>query len=116
MKKIVSLIFLSLVLTSCASSSTEEAFNDCPNLDLTSIAMDESSPEYFEEVAKLVEEATKSLVGKSEKNVEYCAAFDGLTYRVAARDGEFFALTMDYIPTRINVEIEKSVVTKISVG
>jgi len=117
LKKIIVLISLTFLLSSCSSSSTENTtFDNCPNLDLSVISSDENSPTYMDEVAKLVEETTRDLVGKSEKNVEYCASFEGLAYRVAARDGEFYALTMDYSPTRINVEIEKEVVTKINVG
>jgi len=117
LKKLIPIIALSFLLFSCTSSTSENtAFDNCPNLDLSVISSDENSPTYMDEVAKLVEESTKDLVGKSEKNVEYCAAFEGLAYRVAARDGEFYALTMDYSPTRINVEIEKEVVTKINVG
>ncbi len=117
LKKLITIISLSFLLSSCTSSRTENTtYDNCPNLDLTVISSDESSPTYMDEVAKLVEESTKDLVGKSEKNVEYCAAFEGLQYRVAARDGEYYALTMDYSPTRINVEIQKEIVTKINVG
>lgn len=117
MKKLFALLFTSILITSCSTPSNDEAtFDNCPNLDLSVITVDESSAEYMDEVAKLVQETTKDLVGKTEKNVEYCAAFEGLTYRVAARDGEFYALTMDYSPTRINVEIVKDIVTKINVG
>ncbi|MFM9129715.1 MAG: hypothetical protein ACKOMW_00425 [Actinomycetes bacterium] len=111
------IILLSLILTSCSTGVSEPTtFDNCPKLDLSTITVEENSAQYMDEVAKLVQESVKDLVGKSEKNVEYCAAFEGLTYRVAARDGEFYALTMDYSPTRINVEIEKEVVTNISVG
>ncbi|MEY2827717.1 MAG: hypothetical protein RLZZ183_836 [Actinomycetota bacterium] len=93
-------ILISLILAACSNGEVEQTTFD----------------NFMDEVAKLVEESTKDLVGKSEKNVEYCAAFEGLQYRVAARDGEFYALTMDYSPTRINVEIQKEIVTKINVG
>ena len=117
LKKLFTLSISLLLLTACSTGSKEQAtFDNCPNLDLSSITVDENSAEYMDEVAKLVQESVTNLVGKSEKNVEYCAAFEGLAYRVAARDGEFYALTMDYSPTRINVEIEKDIVTKISVG
>ena len=116
LKKLFSLIFLSLILTCCSTNSEPQSFDNCPDLDLSTITVDDNSAEYMDQVAKLVETSTKELVGKTEKNVEYCAAYEGLTYRIAARDGEFYALTMDYSPTRINVEIEKEIVTKISVG
>jgi len=117
LKKLIILTTSLLILTACSATSSEQTtFDNCPNLDLSTITVDDTSAQYMDEVAKLVQESTKELIGKSEKNVEYCAAFEGLAYRVAARDGEFYALTMDYSPTRINVEIEKDIVTKISVG
>ena len=117
LKKFIILTTSLLILTACSATSSEQTtFDNCPNLDLSTITVDDTSAEYMDEVAKLVQESTNELIGKSEKNVEYCAAFEGLAYRVAARDGEFFALTLDYSPTRINVEIEKDIVTKISVG
>lgn len=117
LKKFIILTTALLILTACSATSSEQTtFDNCPNLDLSTIAVDDTSAQYLDEVAKLVQESTNELIGKSEKNVEYCAAFEGLAYRVAARDGEFYALTMDYSPTRINVEIEKDIVTKISVG
>ncbi len=114
-KRIATFFASLLLLTSCASSSPQ-SFDNCPKLDLTSISSDPQSAQYFDEVAKLVGQTIKPLIGKTEKNVEYCASLEGLSYRVAARDGEFYALTMDYSPTRINVEIEKEKVIKISVG
>ena len=117
LKKFIILTTSSLILTACSATSGEQTtFDNCPNLDLSTITVDDTSAQYMDEVAKLVQESTNELIGKSEENVEYCAAFEGLAYRVAARDGEFYALTMDYSPTRINVEIEKDIVTKISVG
>lgn len=117
LKKFIILTTALLILTACSATSSEQTtFDNCPNLDLSTITVDDTSAQYMDEVAKLVQESTNELIGKSEKNVEYCAAFEGLAYRVAARDGEFYALTMDYSPTRINVEIEKDIVTKISVG
>lgn len=117
LKKFIILTTSLLILTACSATSSEQTtFDNCPNLDLSTITVDDTSAQYMDEVAKLVQESTNELIGKSEKNVEYCAAFEGLAYRVAARDGEFYALTMDYSPTRINVEIEKDIVTKISVG
>lgn len=114
-KRIATFYTCLLLLTSCANSSPQ-SFNNCPKLDLTTISSDPQSAQYFDEVAKLVEKTIKPLIGKTEKNVEYCASLEGLSYRVAARDGEFYALTMDYSPTRINVEIVKEKVIKISVG
>ncbi len=56
------------------------------------------------------------LIGFSEANAERCAEELGWAYRVGMRDGEYFALTMDYSLQRVTVEIENDVVVRISVG
>ena len=56
------------------------------------------------------------LLGFSEANAERCAVELGWAYRVGMRDGEYFALTMDYSLQRVTVEIENDVVVRISVG
>lgn len=53
----------------------------------------------------------QDLVGMSSEQAEACALEAGYTWRVYERDGEPFALTMDYRVTRINVKIERGVVT-----
>jgi hypothetical protein len=51
-----------------------------------------------------------------EQAAQTCVEDAQLIWRVIARDGEYFAVTLDYSPQRINVAIDKSVVTEISVG
>ncbi len=56
------------------------------------------------------------LIGFSEANAERCAEELGWAYRVGMRDGEYFALTMDFSLQRVTVEIENDLVVRISVG
>ena len=58
----------------------------------------------------------QTLLGLSEADAEAAAAGYAWGYRVVARDGEQFAITMDYSPTRVNVTIEAGVVTAVYVG
>jgi anti-sigma regulatory factor (Ser/Thr protein kinase) len=44
-----------------------------------------------------------------EAGVEYAESRD-ITVRVAARDGEFFALTEDYRFDRVNIELQLGVI------
>jgi hypothetical protein len=114
---IIAIFLFSILLTSCAqSSNSAQEYSNCPTIELSQINSSPENPDYFDQTAKLVEKETQSLVGLTEENVEYCAVLNNLDYRVGARDGEFFALTLDYIPTRITVEIEKKIVVKIQVG
>jgi|GEM_PF-1075530 len=115
--RIMGILTLSALLTSCApTENSSQEISKCPKIDLTLISSAPESAEYFEEAAKFVETETKSLVGLTESGVEACATQNNLGFRVGSRDGEFFALTMDYVPTRITVDVEKDIVVKIQVG
>jgi hypothetical protein len=72
--------------------------------------------DWFEETAVIVNDYAQQLVGFDEKAAETCVENAGLVWRVIARDGEYFAVTADYSPQRINAAIDRSVVTEISVG
>jgi hypothetical protein len=57
------------------------------------------------------------VVGLSVEEAETAAEEAGFTVRIARQDGEDLALTMDFIPNRVNVEVEDGVVTGVvSVG
>lgn len=56
------------------------------------------------------------LLGYTEADAERCATVLGWAYRVGMRDGEAFAVTMDYSPQRVTVTIEADRVTAIVVG
>lgn len=115
--KIVGFFIFSVVLTGCAdNSSSNQSSSDCPKVDLTQITAAPDSDVYFEQAAKIVQQQSQALIGLTETNAELCAAQNNLGFRVGSRDGEFFALTMDYIPTRVTVDIEKNLVVKIQAG
>jgi hypothetical protein len=56
------------------------------------------------------------LIGLSEADSERCATELGWGWRVGERDGESFALTADYSPTRITVTVVDGAVTAVVVG
>jgi len=56
------------------------------------------------------------LLGYSEADAQRCAETLGWGFRVGERDGEPFALTMDYRFNRVNVVVNDDIVTAISVG
>jgi hypothetical protein len=57
-----------------------------------------------------------SLVGLTESEATATAKGNGWIVRIAARDGENFMLTTDYVTNRVNLTIKKSVVTSVVVG
>jgi len=115
--KIIGLFIFSFALAGCSSNTTSVVeSSDCPKVDLTQINATADSADYFDQAAKIVEKESQSFIGLTEARVEFCALQNDLGFRVGSRDGEFFALTMDYIPTRITVDVEKNIVTKIQAG
>lgn len=47
---------------------------------------------------------------------EACAQQLGWQWRVGERDGEFFALTMDYRPDRVTVQLKNGLIYLVNVG
>jgi hypothetical protein len=58
----------------------------------------------------------KQLIGLTEKSGEICATLNNWGYRVVARDGEDFAVTMDYRSNRVNVKIQSDQIVSVTVG
>lgn len=61
-------------------------------------------------------DAASAFVGMATSDAIAMADADGRVWRVASEDGESFALTMDYVPTRVNFEIEAGIVTAAWMG
>ena len=57
-----------------------------------------------------------SLIGLTENEATLTAGGKDWLVRVAARDGEFFMLTQDFVTNRVNLTIEKTLVTAVTVG
>jgi len=63
-------------------------------------------------------ELTQYLIesGASEDEAISQAESQGLTVRVASRDGEMFPMTMDYRDNRINITVENNKVVDATIG
>ena len=100
------------LLASCASdNSTPDAGTgatdqvvECPAADPQDLAVG------------ITQERADLLLGFSESDAARCAAELGWAFRVGVRDGESFALTMDYSMQRVTVEVKDDRVTAITVG
>ena len=57
-----------------------------------------------------------TLVGKTEVAAKAQAESSGWVWRIGSRDGEQFALTMDYCQCRVTVAINNDIVTDAVVG
>jgi hypothetical protein len=56
------------------------------------------------------------LVGKTEEEVAELLNSLGLKWRVIARDGGFFFVTLDYDPARYNLTIDRGKIVKVEMG
>ncbi|MCZ3386124.1 MAG: hypothetical protein LH630_03965 [Actinomycetia bacterium] len=59
---------------------------------------------------------TQGYLGLSESEAKKYAGQIGQEVRVAGRDGECFALTMDYSPERVNLYLENDEVVAATIG
>ena len=57
-------------------------------------------------------QAASSFVGLSEIQAVSKAQSENRTMRIVARDGQSFAVTQDYSPNRLNLEIKNGAVSK----
>ena len=58
-------------------------------------------------------ELAPELVGLSEDEASGLARSRNCSVRVASRDGEAYMLTLDYVPSRLDVVVEAGVVTAV---
>ncbi|MGA0862553.1 MAG: hypothetical protein ACO3RB_01535 [Ilumatobacteraceae bacterium] len=76
-------------------------------------AVSEPAPD---DLTPVPQEQADSLVGLAEDEAAKVAESRGWVVRIAERDGEQFMLTMDYVPSRVNLTIAGGRVTGASVG
>jgi hypothetical protein len=68
------------------------------------------------DMEEITNEEANTLLGMSEQEANSTAVANGWVVRIAARDGEQFALTMDYNPKRVNLTIDNGVVSDVFIG
>lgn len=74
---------------------------------------DDSSVDVPDEIP--LDEAN-AVLGMTEAEATTYAEGQGWTVRIAARDGEQFPLTMDYMPKRVNLSIDQGLVSYVFIG
>jgi hypothetical protein len=79
-------------------------------------SVDEQTRRQLPESARVTFERTEriaeTLVGQSERSARSAAEAQGITVRIAGRDGRTFYLTVDLRFSRINLMVEDGVVTQ----
>lgn len=96
-------------LLSFRKSVTETTVSSPPNTDAVPV------PEPSEPSA-ITQADADSLIGLTELEATKTAQSKGWVVRIAMRDGEYFMLTTDYVMNRVNLTVNKSVVTSVAIG
>jgi uncharacterized protein YcfL len=102
------------LLTGCSSESPDDAATS-----ITNPSPNASFSEFPTEPSATVLAVATEVIGMTE--VDAIQTIEGisseqLTARVVRRDGESYAITEDYSLSRINLEIDKGIVTKTYIG
>lgn len=101
------------ILGGCAPDRAPEEVQDCPDLSgLTA----QAAPQKGDMTPSGQLEQALSLVGIIERRAQGCAEDAGLVWRVVERDGQAYAVTLDYNPLRVNASIRNGRVTAIVFG
>ena len=103
-RRLVAGVLLVIGLASCGGSDSVQPLDQaCPATDAA-------------DLIAVSQERANLLLGYSEAGAAECAGELGWIFRVGMRDGEAFALTMDYSTQRITVTVEDDLVTAVTVG
>ena len=66
---------------------------------------------YRAAMEKANEEMAKTYIGRSAEEVQKEFAEKNQIVRIASQDGQAMALTADYRPDRLNIAVEKGIIT-----
>lgn len=68
------------------------------------------------EPGSLSQDEVDGLIGLTEQEAIKTAESKGWIVRIAARDGQYFMLTSDYVTNRVNLTVKKTLVTSVAIG
>lgn len=116
MKMVGTLLLFSLLTSGCVASQSYLS-DTCPSAPNTDVfRQNGDSDSGLAKVPTELLEFAEGLIGLEEHTALSCIEAANLTWRVIARDGDSFAVTLDYRIDRINVAIERSRVSETSIG
>ena len=96
-----------------------DAVNEVPMTEVpvpdTAVAMPSVDPAVDPDMS-VAQDVADTVLGMSEAEATKTAEAKGLTVRVGSRDGEDFALTMDYRTDRVTLTVVAGIVTAVTPG
>jgi hypothetical protein len=110
-------LVVALVLTGCGGGDADEFAEGTPPPSASpSVTSNPCLPEGGPEVPPDVAAVTDQFIGLSGQDAKSLAREQDLTTRVAGRDDECFALTLDYRDNRVNLYLESGTVVAATIG
>ena len=111
------MLFVFSVVAAGCSTAPPSVTETCPAFPtMSDLPPSPEDTEWLDKAEKSTLSFARQLEGFTEKAAESCVIEAGLTWRVVERDGEIFAVSLDYSPQRANAVIEGSLVTDITIG
>lgn len=112
-RKVSVVLFLVATLSSCSSSDDSFTITPSVNKEFPSGTVEDVIDA---ELVQSQEIASKVVGLPISEATNYVESFDGRSVRIVREDSESYAVTMDYSVTRINIEVDKGIVSKAFVG
>jgi hypothetical protein len=111
------LVIAVALLTSCGGDEGDGLTEGTPPPSASpSVASNPCVPEGGPELPPDVAAVTEQFIGLSGQDAKALAREQDLTTRVAGRDGECFAMTLDYREDRVNLYLEDGLVVAATIG
>lgn len=108
------LVVLSLMLAACGSSGADTSLSTInPNPDAS---FEVPTEEEMQEQVVRTEAFAATTIGMTVDEAVEVIEEAGFFARVVAEDGEYFAVTEDYVTTRVNLVVVAGVVTEATAG
>ena len=107
-------VLVALVVAGCGSSGADTPVStENPNPDAS---FEVPTDREMQEQLARTEAFAATTIGMTEDEAVEAIEGAGLIARVVAKDGEYFAVTADYVTTRVNLVLVSGVVTEATAG
>lgn len=117
--RILGLLLIPALMMGCSTSQPNSIATSTP-APTTSPPLPSGVPTMGSlEPSQTVVSVSKAVIGMTEAEATQTiegVSSEQLSFRIARRDSEFYALTLDYRPNRINLEIDNGIVTSTSIN
>lgn len=114
MKRVLAVVVVVMTLSACGSSDADTpvaTINPTPDS-----SVEIPTEEEMQEQVRRTEAFAATVIDLSTDEAIERIEAEGFIARVVAEDGEYFAVTEDYVTTRVNLVIVDGIVTEATAG